>query len=846
MTSTPSRSAAKKGRESSSKKGGLALVVEAPLFAICRMHPRSRIPRWVHDSSFYTVSRSRDELSIVVEQSQVPDGVKSERDWTAIRVLETLDFSLIGVLASLATPLTEAKVSIFCISTFDTDYLLVRHKNLERARRALEDAGHHFVEDPDAETGDEGKRSDEAAPKTQEREKHKERAKPKERAKLKERAEPEENRGEERQEDEDDKPRRRKRQRDNSSQEAQPTQEARDRERNRPRSSRDEEPKARAERKPPRRRAQREDTSPVEPPQPTPPAEDMAPAPASEELGEPSEDKGGARDRVARALAELGSALRSPWRARTEEDHGIDAEPTLDGGQAKVEEISLDVEVDLPHEEAAAALEPEPDGDGDGDEERSDSASTEDEAAEEKEGGRRRSARGRVRRSRERSRRQRPSREEPREESRDEPKEEVEIEVEWGNDEPDDEEEVLAEGLFTGAIPQKELEVTSQSFGHLGLSNDILETVHKVGFQHPTPIQASVIPEALKGRDVIGLAETGSGKTAAFCLPLLERLIHGRGTRGLILSPTREIALQTKAFLDSFCRDHKLQTVAVIGGVKMGPQIDAFRRNADILVATPGRLADHLRRRNVSLDKLQELVLDEADHMLDLGFLPQIKEILQQAPKNRRTLMFSATMPPPIERLTKVFMNDPLLVDIRPVGQVAEGIEHRLYLVKDDDKKACVLQLLREITGSTLVFTRRKIYTEWLARQMELAGLKAARIHSDRSQSQRVKALKGFREGQFRILVATDVAARGLDVPRIEHVINYSLPETIEDYVHRAGRTARGNSVGVVSSIATWQDKVMIRDIERILGKKIERHTAEGVEPYKELPKRRGRRRRLL
>ena len=228
---------------------------------------------------------------------------------------------------------------------------------------------------------------------------------------------------------------------------------------------------------------------------------------------------------------------------------------------------------------------------------------------------------------------------------------------------------------------------------------------------------------------MIGLAETGSGKTAAFGLPMAERLHHGRGLRGLILCPTREIALQTKAFLDIFGKEHDLETAVIIGGVKFGPQLQALRRKPDIIVATPGRLADHLRRGNVRLNKLEELVLDEADHMLDLGFLPQIQEILLSIPDNRRTLMFSATMPPPIERLAQRFLNDPYTADLRPVNRVAAGIKHRLYLVKDGDQKDCLINLLEQEQGTTLVFARRKLDTEWLARQLEIAGLPVDRIH---------------------------------------------------------------------------------------------------------------------
>jgi ATP-dependent RNA helicase RhlE len=388
--------------------------------------------------------------------------------------------------------------------------------------------------------------------------------------------------------------------------------------------------------------------------------------------------------------------------------------------------------------------------------------------------------------------------------------------------------------MQTFAIPQHPVQTTDQTFAALGLSETILHLVQQIGFLHPTPIQAAVIPVALTGRDLIGLAETGSGKTAAFVLPLAERLTHGQGLRGLILSPTREIALQTKAFLDLFGQDHQLRTVCLIGGVKMGPQIHGLRRGPDIVVATPGRLFDHLERGNVRLDRIQALVLDEADHMLDLGFLPQVQRILQEVPERRQTLMFSATMPPIIERLAQRFMHDPAVIDITPEGKAAQGISHRLYLVDPENKKALILALLRQELGSTLVFIRRKSDAEWLSGMLQREGHPVERIHSDLSQGQRVQALEGFREGEHRILVATDIAARGIDVPHTSHIINFDMPETVDDYIHRAGRTARGAAVGLVSSIATWMDKPLIREIEQTIGQELPRCTIPGVPSYVE------------
>ncbi|MGA7616202.1 MAG: DEAD/DEAH box helicase [Thermoanaerobaculia bacterium] len=395
-------------------------------------------------------------------------------------------------------------------------------------------------------------------------------------------------------------------------------------------------------------------------------------------------------------------------------------------------------------------------------------------------------------------------------------------------------------------LPRHPVSTIDAGFDDLKLSKPVLDSVHRVGFEHPTPIQAEVIPAALEGRDVIALAQTGSGKTAAFVIPLAERLTHGRGLRGLILSPTREIALQTQAFLELFGKGHKLRTACLIGGVKMGPQLDALSKDPDIVVATPGRLLDHVERHRLSLDGVEHLVLDEADHMLDLGFLPQIRRIVRVVPRERQTMMFSATMPPAIEQLARTMLSEPVRIDILPVGRAAIGITHRLYIVRPEDKRACLLALLHEELGSTLVFVRRKVDAEWLYHILARQGHPVARIHADRSQGRRVKALENFREGSHRILVATDIAGRGIDVPGIEHVINFDLPESVEDYIHRAGRTARVDREGIVSSIVTWQDLPVVRKIEDEIGQKIPRCSVPDVEPWIETEKKEKRVRRRV
>ena len=387
--------------------------------------------------------------------------------------------------------------------------------------------------------------------------------------------------------------------------------------------------------------------------------------------------------------------------------------------------------------------------------------------------------------------------------------------------------------MFTGGVPQ-DPSTTGVSFTDLGLSEPVVRSLAGFGFDHPTPIQQQVIPIALADLDVVGLAQTGSGKTGAFGLPMAQRLIHGKGVRGLILCPTREIALQTQSFLEVVGQDHELETVCLIGGVRMGPQISGLRNKPDIIVATPGRLWDHFERKNLRLDRIEMLVMDEADHMLDLGFLPQIMRVLEVVPADRQTMMFSATMPPSIENLARRFMRSPTIIDLRPEYRTASGIDHRLYMVEPDSTRACLVALAAEEKGSMLIFLRRKIDVDWACRQLQLEGHPVEKIHSSRTQTQRVAALQGLRQGEHRILIATDIAARGIDIPIIEHIVNYGMPETVEDYIHRAGRTARGSMGGTVSTIATWKDSETVRSVEKAIGELLPRCVAEGVDPYVE------------
>ncbi|HET8541555.1 MAG TPA: DEAD/DEAH box helicase [Anaeromyxobacter sp.] len=356
----------------------------------------------------------------------------------------------------------------------------------------------------------------------------------------------------------------------------------------------------------------------------------------------------------------------------------------------------------------------------------------------------------------------------------------------------------------------------SKSFSELGLSQKALHALQRAGFEHPTPIQAQAIPPALAGEDVIGTAATGTGKTAAFVLPILERLDGKKGTRALVLAPTRELALQIGEEVERFGRGRHLRGAVVIGGVGMGQQAAAFRDRHEIVIATPGRLVDHLGQKTAKLDDIEILVLDEADRMLDMGFKPQLTRILQRVPKVRQTLLFSATMGGEVADFAREHLRAPVRVEVTRSGTTAERAVQHLFLATQEEKLPLLLALLEADDLSTLVFTRTKRRADKVWKAVARAGHKVARIHADRSQGQRRMALDGFKDGTYRVLVATDIAARGIDVAEIGHVVNFDLPHVAEDYVHRVGRTARAAASGRASSFAAPEERDLVRGIERL------------------------------
>ncbi len=371
------------------------------------------------------------------------------------------------------------------------------------------------------------------------------------------------------------------------------------------------------------------------------------------------------------------------------------------------------------------------------------------------------------------------------------------------------------------------------SFSSLGLHGDLLRGVDDLGFTEPTPIQNDTIPEILAGRDVLAAAKTGSGKTAAFLLPILHQLLDKpRGTtRVLVLTPTRELAAQIAEHLEALARHTDLKGAAVFGGLAMGPQEEAFRAGVDVLVATPGRLLDHFQNDYARLDGLEVLVVDEADRMLDMGFLPDVRRVLAALPPRRQTLLLSATLPPPIVELSSELLTDPVQINIERKALPAEGIEQAIYPVREELKRALLLALLGQgEIKNVLVFTRTKHRANRLAEWLKKHGISCERIHGNRSQRQRMDALAGFKSGTYQVLVATDIAARGIDVEELSHVINFDVPNVPDDYIHRVGRTARAEATGDALTFVSPQDEGNLRAIERAIGHPLNRQTLEGFD----------------
>lgn len=356
----------------------------------------------------------------------------------------------------------------------------------------------------------------------------------------------------------------------------------------------------------------------------------------------------------------------------------------------------------------------------------------------------------------------------------------------------------------------------STSFKHLGLSPETLDAVRRARFASPTPIQAQAIPPALAGRDVIGCAVTGTGKTAAYLLPLVERLAGERGPAGLVLAPTRELVVQIAQEAAFFGEPRGLTQAVVTGGTDMGAQVEALRQKPSLVLATPGRLADLLKEGVANLSAVRMLVLDEADRTLEMGFMPELQQILAALPRERQTLLFSATLGHNVTRFSQEVLRKPVKVEVTPSGTPAARAVQRLYEVEGHEKYPLLLSLLAKDQLSVLVFTRTRERAEKVQEVLKRAGHKTAVIHSDRTQGQRRQALEGFRRGQYRCLVATDIASRGLDVEDIGHVINFDLPHSPEDYVHRIGRTARAGASGRASTFVTGRDEETVRAIERI------------------------------
>ena len=370
------------------------------------------------------------------------------------------------------------------------------------------------------------------------------------------------------------------------------------------------------------------------------------------------------------------------------------------------------------------------------------------------------------------------------------------------------------------------------TFDELGLAKEVLSAVKDAGYEHPTPIQAESIPLVIRGRDVMGLAQTGTGKTAAFTLPIVNQLIGGpRRTRALVLTPTRELCVQVEESVQKYARHSDLNVASVYGGVPIEPQQRKLRAGVDIVVATPGRLIDHMDRQNVVFDDLEVLVLDEADRMLDMGFAPQINRIVSEIPPYRQTLLFSATMPPEVEALARKYLRKPLVVQVGRRSGAANTVTHAVYPVPRDRKSSLLAQLLREVNlDSVLVFTRTKHGADRVVRHLERENISSTAMHADKTQPQRTRALEDFKTGKVRVLVATDIAQRGLDISGITHVVNYDVPQQAEDYVHRIGRTGRAAKEGDAFTFMAPDEIAMVKSIERVIGQPIPRISVPGFD----------------
>lgn len=380
------------------------------------------------------------------------------------------------------------------------------------------------------------------------------------------------------------------------------------------------------------------------------------------------------------------------------------------------------------------------------------------------------------------------------------------------------------------------------TFADLGLSDQLLRAVDESGYSEPTPIQRGAIPSVLMGRDLIGIAQTGTGKTASFVLPMIDILAHGRSRalmpRSLILEPTRELAAQVSENFEKYGKYNKLSMALLIGGVQMGDQVKALEKGVDVLIATPGRLMDLFSRGKILLNGCELLVIDEADRMLDMGFIPDIEEICSKLPKNRQTLLFSATMPPPIQKLAAKFLNEPKRIEVARPATANVNIEQKLIQVSSDKKRDTLRSLLKgDEVKNAIIFCNRKSTVRELTTSLKRSGFAAGQIQGDMDQSDRIAEFERFKRDEINILVASDVAARGLDVKGVSHVINFDVPWQPDDYVHRIGRTGRAGATGIAITLATREDSDAVAAIEKLTGTKISRAGTEAPEAAPQKPK---------